>query len=58
MHELGPGPCALCDASCTAEDYCYGCRKHVCQNCCSNLSMPMGTHEPADHAATQDTDEL
>ncbi len=28
-----PIRCHLCGAACESEDYCFGCRKHVCEAC-------------------------
>lgn len=35
------------------DDYCYGCRKNVCQAC--SVFTPTGDHKPADHIKKNST---
>jgi len=48
--------CKLCGASCTIEDYCFGCRSHVCERCDhpDPDKRPQGAaHEPEAHLARE-----
>ena len=40
--------CFHCAAECREEDYCYGCKTHICRECCVNID-PCGSHPPEDH---------
>lgn len=44
------GKCFNCGCCCTGEDYCFGCRKHVCESCDVNGLNILGyEHEPEEH---------
>lgn len=42
-------PCALCGAITQREDYCFGCKSYVCDDCDPGLSDTCGAHDVADH---------
>jgi len=46
------GHCILCGRPTTNYDYCYGCKKHVCQECTQNYEDPRGKHHFEDHQRT------
>lgn len=41
------GHCRLCEEPVTSDDFCYGCRQHVCVDC--DETQPAGTHSVDDH---------
>lgn len=46
--EPEPEPCFLCGGRTTKGDYCWGCKKFVCETCSQNPSLGPG-HAPEDH---------
>lgn len=42
------GRCAFCRRKCGESDFCYGCRRHVCEKCNVNYEL-MGFHEVRQH---------
>ena len=42
------GRCQVCGATATADEYCQGCKAHVCSEC--NVKIPPRVHEPRDHS--------
>lgn len=40
--------CANCHANAVQDDYCFGCKKFVCNKCSVNISLSMG-HNVEDH---------
>jgi len=41
--------CYFCGEQCTEEDYCYGCKTYICEECDSIRESPWGNHFPEDH---------
>ena len=41
--------CFNCEEPCTKDDFCHGCKVHVCNDCSVNYDMPFGSHEPELH---------
>lgn len=49
------GSCALCNKAGLGEgQYCFGCRRYVCEECSTNVDMPWGSHEPEAHKDPED----
>lgn len=40
--------CALCNNPVDRDDYCYGCKAHVCKGC-EGDDPPLGPHDVNDH---------
>lgn len=49
--ELASGPCAYpgCDATCSKDAYCHGCKFFVCEAHSTNIDLPWGGHHVAQH---------
>jgi hypothetical protein len=43
------GPCFNCGRACAPGEYCFGCKRHVCDECAINLEIPFGAHTPEMH---------
>ena len=39
--------CYFCGKEVTEDDYCYGCKEYVCEEC--NETDPWGSHDVEDH---------
>lgn len=53
------GPCAFCGLPCSDDDFCFGCKRLVCERCdkrpsASELLAP--THDAAQHGALERRD--
>lgn len=48
------GPCS--DKIDPKEDYCFGCKKIICNNHAKNMNMPFGSHQPGLHLQMEDED--
>lgn len=48
MPEEAPktGTCALCGATCAEENFCFGCKRHICDK---HPESPWGSHKPEKH---------
>lgn len=40
--------CIFCGKDVTDDEYCYGCKEYVCEDC-DNRSVPFGEHSVRDH---------
>jgi len=40
--------CANCTSRATSSDYCFGCKRHVCNKCSTNVMLKMN-HNVEDH---------
>ena len=40
--------CVNCSSSVGPDDYCYGCKRHVCNKCSTNVMLQMN-HNVEDH---------
>lgn len=49
---MGEDKCFLCDGPCA--DWCYGCRKYICDD---HFDNPWGPHDPEDHDRVSDADD-
>ncbi len=49
---MGEDYCFLCDGQ--PADWCYGCRKYICDN---HVDNPWGPHDPEDHDRVNDADD-
>lgn len=49
---MGEDKCFLCDGPCA--DWCYGCRKYICDD---HVDNPWGPHDPEDHNRVNDADD-
>ncbi len=45
------GKCHFCGKKVSADDYCYGCKKYVCEECedYDSYDRPAGLHRVEDH---------
>lgn len=43
------GFCFFCEQRAAAEDYCYGCHRHVCEACDYRLDSRVGEHPVTAH---------
>lgn len=41
------GPCAKCGKKCTDAEFCFGCKKFVCEKC--DINPMMGSHKVEEH---------
>jgi hypothetical protein len=48
--------CYLCELTCAKveDDFCHGCKQHVCEKCCTNGDVAWGGHAPEDHRAADE----
>ena len=44
-----PGNCHFCGKGESEEGYCWGCKKHICEDCSINWDMPWGGHDVEVH---------
>ena len=50
--------CYLCEETPIAkEDFCYGCKQSICEDCAVNQNMPFGRHDPEDHLDEDEEDD-
>ena len=49
----GAGSCFHCQRPCTSDDYCFGCRSFVCNECGIGNTIGFG-HDPEDHLEAED----
>ena len=43
------GSCYFCEKKTDAENFCYVCREHICDDCATAENQPWGDHAPEDH---------
>jgi hypothetical protein len=36
--------CRVCDKLCNEDDFCYGCKEYICEECDFSSGSPMGDH--------------
>jgi hypothetical protein len=46
--------CFNCYTVCNEEDFCFGCKKYVCEKCGVNISPPFGSHDPEVHLTDEE----
>lgn len=44
--------CYFCNREVSEEDYCYGCREYICDDC--DEMIPVGRHKVEDHKGNKD----
>ncbi len=49
--------CYFCGGQCIEGQYCYGCKKYICDECETVEDPPWGKHLPEDHQE-QEEEEL
>jgi hypothetical protein len=49
------GPCFHCEEPCTSDNYCFGCKSFICEECDREQQMGFG-HDPSDHLLEEERD--
>lgn len=47
-EESETGKCYFCSKDLTKDNYCYGCKEFICENC-DTETIPFGRHHPSEH---------
>jgi hypothetical protein len=48
-EDPGPGLCIGCKKPVDEGCYCFGCKKHICNDCDKSIDLPWGPHKPESH---------
>lgn len=50
MNEKTEGICHFCEEPCNQDDYCYGCREFICNQCDKrDMELPFEPHDVEKH---------